>query len=79
MRNDPIFRIIGSNLSTCPTDCSRKDTRINGKYKYARIFIKRIGYIEDKGGGLAEAVFDNATEEDIDWFVRCKCKKNNNL
>ena len=66
----PIFRIIDSNLNTGGKDCKREDAAINGKAKYARIFVKRIGWRELREDGLYECVFDNADAEDMEYIEK---------
>ena len=65
-----IYRIVGTNNNHGGKyDCKRNDTTINGNAVYSRVFIKRIGYELDLGGGYAEVILDNADEEDINWFL----------
>lgn len=41
------------------------DPLINGKKKYARILIKRVGYCVYLGDRKYEYIYDNATEEEL--------------
>lgn len=71
-----IYRILGKQgaYPTISGWTGTKDPVINGKKKYSRIFIKRIGYetylgLDDDGYQLWDVVLDNADEEDYKWFM----------
>lgn len=46
--------------------------KLNGKNLYRRILVKRIGYETYLGNGLWSLEFDNATEEDYEWYMGLK-------
>lgn len=66
----PIIRLLGSNFTPGEDkySCRKKDTTIDGKQVYCRLFVKRIGWEIYLGDGYSECVFDNANEEDMEWF-----------
>lgn len=65
----PIFRLLGeTNVDGVPI------LYVEGKAKYVRLLIKRIGWetfvgVDEDGGELFEVELDNCTEEDFEWYM----------